>query len=105
MISYRKAEQKDLNEIMEVISNVSEEAWKESKEKISKRISESQLLCCLDNIKIIGFLGWDAKYRENPENWYLEQIMIQKDYHGQGIGKEAFDLVVKKLREKQNNLK
>lgn len=88
MTTIRKAEIKDLDEIMDVINDVSEEAQKESKEKISKRISEGQLLCCLDNNKIIGFLGWDTKYKENPDNWYLEQITIHKDYRGQGIGKE-----------------
>lgn len=88
MTTIRKAEAEDLDEIMEVISDVSEEAQKESKEKISKRISEDQFLIYEIDGKIIGFLGWDAKYQNNPNNWYLEQITIQKDYRGQGIGKE-----------------
>lgn len=88
MVTIRVAEEKDLNEIMEVINNVSEEAQKESKEKISKRISEDQLLIYEIDGKIIGFLGWDAKYQNNPDNWYLEQITIHKDHRSQGIGKD-----------------
>lgn len=73
---------------MSVINDVSEEAQKYSKEKISKRISEDQLLIYEIDQKIIGFLGWDTKHKENPNNWYLEQITIRKDYRGQGIGKD-----------------
>lgn len=88
MTTIRKAKTEDLEGIMEVISDVGEEAQKESKEKISKRISEDQLLIYEIDGKIIGFLGWDAKHQNNPDNWYLEQITIHKDYRGQGIGKE-----------------
>lgn len=88
MLTIREAKEKDLNEIMEVISDVSEEAQKESKEKILKRISEDQLLIYEIDGTTIGFLGWDAKYQNNPDSWYLEQITIHKDYRGQGIGKE-----------------
>lgn len=88
MTIIRKAEIKDLDGIMEVILDISEEAQQESKEKILKRISEEQLLCYEIDQKIVGFLGWDNKYKENPDNWYLEQITVHKDYRGQGIGKE-----------------
>lgn len=85
----RKAKTEDLNEIMNVICDVSEKEQKESKEKILKRISDDQLLlCCLDNDKVIGFLGWNSKFQHNSNNWYLEQITLHKDYRGQGIGKE-----------------
>lgn len=84
----RKAETEDLNGIMEVISDVNEEAQKESKEKISERISEDQLLIYEIDGTTIGFLGWDSKYQNNTDNWYLEQITIQRDFRRQGIGKE-----------------
>lgn len=86
MISYRKAEQGDLEEIMDVIKDVEISQQKESRDKIIDRISKSQLLCCVSDNKIIGFLGWDTKFKNNPEHWYLEQITIQKDYRGKGIG-------------------
>ncbi|MFH0804050.1 MAG: GNAT family N-acetyltransferase [Candidatus Zambryskibacteria bacterium] len=86
MISYKKAEQKDLNEIMEVISDVALKSQEESKNKIVDRISREQLLCCISDDKIIGFIGWDTKFQNNPEHWYLEQITIQKDYRNKGIG-------------------
>lgn len=88
MIIIRKAEAEDLVGIMDVISDVDKEAQKESREKISKRISEEQLLCYEIDQKIVGFLGWDNKYKGNADNWYLEQITIHKDHRGQGIGKE-----------------
>lgn len=88
MTTIRKAEIKDLDEIMDVINDVSEEAQKESKEKISERISEDQLLIYEIDGKIIGFLGWSMKYEENSDYWYLEQITIHRDYRGQGIGKD-----------------
>lgn len=87
-MTIRKAEAEDLDGIMVVISDVNEEAQKESKEKISERISEDQLLIYEIDQKIIGFLGWNSKYQNNPDNWYLEQITIHKDYRGQGIGKD-----------------
>lgn len=86
MISYRKAEQEDLDEIMDIINDVDLKHQKESRAKIIDRISESQLLCCLSDNKIIGFLGWDTKFQNNPRHWYLEQITTQKDYRGKGIG-------------------
>ncbi len=87
MISYKKAEQKDLEEIMQVMDDVDLKSQEESREKIMDRISGNQLLCCLLDDKIIGFLGWDIKFQDNPEYWYLEQITIQKNYREQGIGK------------------
>jgi len=86
MIHYRKAEQKDLNEIMGVISDVNESDSKKSRDKIIDRISKDQLLCCVYDDKIIGFLGWDTKFQNNHEHWYLEQITIQKDHGSKGIG-------------------
>ncbi|MFA7216684.1 MAG: GNAT family N-acetyltransferase [Candidatus Paceibacterota bacterium] len=84
----RKAKIKDLSEIMDVIRDVNEKAQQESKEIIVKRISEEQLLCYELDQKIIGFLGWDNKYKEDFDNWYLEQITVHKDYRGQGVGKK-----------------
>ena len=86
MISYKKAEQKDLGEIMEVISDVKTSKQEESKKIITERIEQGQLLCVVADNKIIGFLGWNKDFQSNPEYWYLEQITIQKDYRGKGIG-------------------
>lgn len=88
MIHYRKAEQKDLNEIMGVISDVDLKSQEESREKIINRISKEQLLCCISDDKIIGFLGWDTKFLDNTEHWYLEQVTVQKDYRDKGIGQD-----------------
>ena len=86
MISYRKAEQEDLDEIMDIINDVDLKHQKESRAKIIDRISKDQLLCCISDNKIIGFLGWDTKFQNNSGHWYLEQITIQKDYRSKGIG-------------------
>lgn len=86
MISYKKAEQKDLNEIMDAISDVEISQQEESKKIITERIAQNQLLCVLLDNNIIGFLGWGTKFQSNSEYWYLEQITIQKEYRGKGIG-------------------
>ena len=101
MISYRKAEQEDLDEIMEVINDISSEDREESREKIIDRISKDQLLCsALDN-KIIGFLGWDTKFQDNLEYWYLEQITIHPDYRGKGIGQNFVKYFLDFCREQK----
>lgn len=86
MIDYKIARQEDSDEIMEVINDVDIEDRKQSRNKIVERISVNQLLCVLEDDKIIGFLGWDTKFQDNPEYWYLEQITIHPDYRGKGIG-------------------
>jgi N-acetylglutamate synthase-like GNAT family acetyltransferase len=86
MISYKKATREDLDEIMKVISDAEISKQNESKKIITERIEQNQLLCVLLENKIIGFIGWDVKFQNNSEFWYLEQITIQKDYRGKGIG-------------------
>ncbi|MEK7634886.1 MAG: GNAT family N-acetyltransferase [Patescibacteria group bacterium] len=86
MINYKEAKTEDLEEIMEVINDVDLKSQEESREKIIDRISKDQLLCAISDNKIIGFLGWDTKFQDNPEHWYLEQITIHKDYRGRGVG-------------------
>jgi N-acetylglutamate synthase-like GNAT family acetyltransferase len=101
MISYRKAEQEDLDEIMEVINDVSPEDKKESKKKIVERISDNQLLCVVSDNKISGFLGWDTKFQDNSEYWYLEQITIHPDYRGKGIGQNFVKYFLQMCRDEK----
>ena len=101
MISYRKAEQEDLDEIMDIINDVDLKHQKESRAKIIDRISKDQLLCCISDNKIIGFLGWDTKFHNNPEHWYLEQITIQKDCGRKGIGQDFVKYFLKMCRDKK----
>ena len=70
---------------MKVISDAEISKQNESKKIITERIEQNQLLCVLLENKIIGFIGWDVKFQNNSEFWYLEQITIQKDYRGKGI--------------------
>jgi N-acetylglutamate synthase-like GNAT family acetyltransferase len=86
MISYKKAKWEDLDGIMEVISDVEISKQEESKKIITERIEQDQLLCVVADNKIIGFLGWDTRFQNNHEYWYLEQITIQKDYRDKGVG-------------------
>lgn len=86
MISYKKARQKDLKEIINVINDIEISQQKESENIIKKRILQNQLICVCFDKKIIGFLGWAVEFQNSPEYWYLEQITIQKDYRNKGIG-------------------
>ena len=101
MISYRKAEQEDLDEIMDIINDVDLKHQKESRAKIIDRISKDQLLCCISDNKIIGFLGWDTKFHDNSDHWYLEQITIQKDYRSKEIGQDFVKYFLKMCRDKK----
>ena len=101
MISYKKAGQKDLNDIMKVISDVDSKHQEESREKIIDRISKGQFLCCIFDKKIIGFLGWDIKFHNSPNYWYLEQITIQKDYRGKGIGQDFVKYFLKMCKDEK----
>jgi len=101
MISHKYAEQKDLDEIMKVISDVDLKNQEESKGKIIDRISKDQILCCVSDNKIIEFLGWDNKFHDNPEYWYLEQITIQKDYRSKGIGQNFVKYFLQICREEK----
>jgi N-acetylglutamate synthase-like GNAT family acetyltransferase len=87
MISYKKAEMEDLDKIMEIISDVEISKQEKSKIIIKERTEQESLLCVIADNKIIGFLGWNKNFQNNPECWYLEQITIQKDYRSKGIGK------------------
>lgn len=99
MTNYRKAEKEDMGEIMKVISDVSLHDRKESEKKITDRISDGQLLCCVLDDKIVGFLGWDTKFKDYSDCWYLEQITIQKGYRGKGIGQDFIKYFLQICRE------
>lgn len=89
MISYHLATQNDLDQILEVINDVSIKIQEESRSIIIVRISQNQMLCILDNNKIIGFIGWITNYRENPEFLFIEQITIKNTYRNRGIGQNT----------------
>lgn len=87
-LTYKKAEPGDLEKIMEVVSDLDQKIQEESRGKIAEKIKSSQLLCAVLDGEIIGFLGWQTDYKDNPEHWYLEQITIKKDQRNKGFGRE-----------------
>ncbi|MDO8729069.1 MAG: GNAT family N-acetyltransferase [bacterium] len=101
MISYRKSDQNDLDEIMDVISDIEISQQDESKKIINERVTQNQLLCVFLYNKIIGFIGWNTKFQNNPEFWYLEQITIQKNYRGKGIGQNFVKYFLQFCRDKK----
>jgi N-acetylglutamate synthase-like GNAT family acetyltransferase len=89
MLSYRFATTNDIDEIMLVISDVKTDIQEKSKIIINNRVLQNQILCILEDDKIIGFIGWNKNYENNSKFLFIEQITIKSSYRHRGIGQKT----------------
>lgn len=85
-VAFRVAMHTDLGQLLELIDDATEEQQRASKVTMTERIKTGKMFCATQGERIIGFIGWDTQYKKNPENWFIEQITVRKQYRGMGIG-------------------
>ena len=99
-ISLRKATTKDRKLVVNFDYNLNKVEHIELKrgEKIAKAILGEECFIILANNSAVGFILFD--YRFFDQGW-IELIIVEENYRGQGIGGQAMDLICKQSKTKK----
>lgn len=80
----RFANDTDIKQLLFIVNNKDTE--ERTKVILYSRIGKQQLLCVIVDSVVVGFLGWEKNYNNNPTSWFIEQITIDSNYRKQGLG-------------------
>ena len=94
-MEFKIAQKVNLDAILAITDFFDEKNKSDDIKIISERIGSGQLLFCEENEKIVGYVGWFKNYKDNPRQWYLEQITVSADSRGRGIGKRLLNEFLK----------
>ncbi len=127
MINYKKIQGQEIQDYIDDIARLRIQVFREfpylydgnevyEKEYLKKfaEINESIVVLALDNDKVIGaFTSLPMRFeqegvkREIPSDWienafYLSEIVLEKTYRKQGIGRTMFQMMLDKINTLQN---
>jgi ribosomal protein S18 acetylase RimI-like enzyme len=64
-------------------------------------IPKKRAICAIINGKLIGSIFWYDEFLGRPKQWYVGQIIVDKDFRGMGIGDRLLKRFLKHARRKK----
>ena len=113
----RKAEIKDIDSILNLLSQVLEihaktrpdifqsGTTKYTKEQLADKIEKEMIFVAVDQEKVIGHLFLELQSTETNNNMkplkilYIDDICVDKDHTNSGVGSKLFDFVKEKAKD------
>lgn len=103
MISIRKIDEKNEKRVREVSIRTNQQAYIETVDECLREASECENwrpVAIYSGDTIVGFAMYGS-FGENRYTW-IDRIMIDKKYQGQGFGKEAMIQLISKVAQEYN---